>query len=505
VTAERITQARSTSAAAGEPFRYLWFFVILFVMAVLVPLLLIAQVPDVGRSAAWWLTLLIMVYAGVRIAVVIARGVPALFDFFFLVFTYVFMGMAPTVQIRSGLLSTTTPGINVGLDLPTAIVVCVGIACYELGRLLHFLRSRRSMALHPVQPVELANRPVAGVSGARAILLLLVGVVFSVYFVSKVGVGSLFESRTQALAVRQTVWPDSATMSVFYALAIYPLLVGIGAIAQVRRSARRSLAGWYLAIIIVAMVLLLTIINPISSARYSLGTVLFALVVYFGALRSAFRTRITMAATILGLIFLFPIADAFRTPSVTIARVSFFGEYQSNPDYDAFWQIANSYSYVHDGLVQPGQQALGSLLFWVPRVLYPNKPIDTGILLAQYRGYSFTNLSAPLWAEFLVNGGIPVLIIGFILTGFFLRVLDRRLPFALRRAGYWAIGGAIFPVYMMILLRGSLLQATGAVAVALVCLFWVRQGSDPERAAPIRLDTPRRVPLRLPPSRIPRE
>jgi hypothetical protein len=223
---------------------------------------------------------------------------------------------------------------------------------------------------------------------------------------------------------------------------------------------------------------LLTVVNPISSARYSVGTVLFALAVYAGALLTPARVRVTLIIALAGLIFLFPLADAFRRPEVNLVRDGFFGEYQGNPDYDAFWQVANSFSYTLDGLIEPGRQALGSILFWVPRSIWPDKPVDTGILLAQYRGYSFQNLSAPLWAEFMVNGGLAVLIVGFLLVGYFLRVMDSRLLPAFRASGYWAIVGAIFPVYMTILLRGSLLQATGAVAVAVACLLVVRK---PER------------------------
>jgi hypothetical protein len=276
-----------------------------------------------------------------------------------------------------------------------------------------------------------------------------------------------------------------------YALAIYPLLVGIGAVTQVRKAVRRALSGWYLVVILGAVVVLLIVVNPISSARYSLGTVLFALAVYAGAMTNIRRVRITLVAAIVGLIFLFPLADAFRSPAVNLARNGFFGEYKSNPDYDAFWQIANAYSYVLDGLVQVLRQAFGSVFFWVPRAIWADKPVDTSILLANYRGYSFTNLSAPLWAEFLVNGGIPMLVIGFVLTGYFLRAMDIRLLPAFSAAGYWAIVGAIFPVYMTILLRGSLLQATGAVAIALLCLLVVRSPEGRTAGAPrVRQNTP---------------
>jgi hypothetical protein len=474
---EAVQEAEDHSAAAS--FRtVLGFTVLAALLAAVVPLALLSQVPDVGRDQAWVLTLLLIVWAGLRLAMVIVVGRPMLFDFFFWMFVYVFMGIAPTVQIRSGLISRTTQGIDQSLEVPTALLVCVGVLCYEIGRLAGYSRERRRRVIPLATPEPTVETPATGVRAFPTFLLLGAGIAFSLYFISKVGVGSLFGSRDQAFAARSGAWTDPAVRSMMYALAIYPLLVGVGALAQLRRTAAKALAGVYGGLVLVGIGVLLTVVNPISSARYSVGTVLFALAVYAGALLTPARVRVTLIIALAGLIFLFPLADAFRRPEVNLVRDGFFGEYQGNPDYDAFWQVANSFSYTLDGLIEPGRQALGSILFWVPRSIWPDKPVDTGILLAQYRGYSFQNLSAPLWAEFMVNGGLAVLIVGFLLVGYFLRVMDSRLLPAFRASGYWAIVGAIFPVYMTILLRGSLLQATGAVAVAVACLLVVRK---PER------------------------
>ena len=459
------------------------------VLCGLLPLALVVGVEDVGRSAAWRLTLALLVYAGFRLSLLVAAGLPRLFDFFFWLFCYIFLGLAPTVQIRSGLTARTTPGVDPSLDGPAALLVWVGVLCYELGRGAAVLIERRRRSLgYGVH--EGAATPVR-VDRSRTWLLVGFGVAFSAYFVSRIGVAALIGSRDAAFAARSATWPDPAVRSIMYALAVYPLLVGIGALAQLRGAAERSATrlGYGLAAVAAAL-LLLTIINPVSSARYSLGTVLFALAVYAGATSRRLRVRFTLLSTLGGLIFLFPLADAFRlSTGVNLVRDGFFGEYQGNPDYDAFWQVANAYTYVLDGLVVRGQQALGVVLFWVPRSLWPGKPIDSGILLANYRGYNFTNLSAPLWSEFLLNGGILVLVVGFVAVGWLLRALDTRLVPAFAVGGFWAIAGAVFPIYMTILLRGSLLQATGAVTVAAASLVFVRARArtarPPERYPPL--------------------
>lgn len=441
------------------------FVASLAVLSIIVPAYLVAGVPDVGRSQAWPLTLAVTVWAGMRLSVIWVRGEPRLFSFFFWLFVYIFMGIAPTAQLRSGELSTTTPGMDPALDVPAALILILGLACFELAAGCWQLARRR---------VPPAQAHTSQVHPLRSVLLGVIGSLCALYFVAKVGVGASLGSRASAFAARNAAWPDPSTRAVFYALATYPSLVAVGALAQVQRTSGGLRRVGIVALLVTGIVLLMMVVSPISSARYTFGTVAFALVAFLGVMRTKTGARITMLGTLGAFLFLFPLADAFRTESSSATRAGLLDEYLANPDYDAFWQIANAYSYVVDGLVEPGRQLLGSLLFWLPRSIWPNKPIDTGSLLAQYRGYSFENLSAPLWAELLVNGSLAAVVVGFVALGVGLAAMDRQLVPAFTTAGWWAIVGAILPVYLTILLRGSLLQATGSLAVAIACLLWVR-------------------------------
>ncbi len=436
----------------------------LAVLSVAVPATLVSTVEDVGRSDAWMVTCGIAVYGGLRLSVLWVRGLASLFDFFFWLYTYIFMGLAATVQLRSGQISTTTPGMDPELDMPTALVVAGGVVAYDVARYL-WRAYRRGRALRMV---------TIGVSPRRVLLLGAIGALFSLYYLTKTGFGVAISSRAAAAAAREAAWADPATRSIFLALAIYPLLVAVGgALIARRRLTNRLNRSILLVAALCGMAVLLTVVNPVASARYTLGTVIFALVVFFGGTANRTRTRMIMLGTILGFLFLFPIADAFRRDEVRIARVGFADEYMNNPDYDSFWQVANAFSYWVDGLVQPFQQLLGSILFWVPRSIWPNKPIDTGILLAQYRGYTVENLSAPLWAELLVNGGVLAVIVACIVLGCLLGSLDRQIESAARRGDWWLLPQAILPVYMTIFMRGSWLQATGAIVVVLACIAFV--------------------------------
>ena len=480
-------EGEAAKHALGRGLRVLFLVISLAVLSVGIPAFLVADVADLPRSDAWILTLALLVWAGARLSFLWVSGTPRLFDFFFWLFVYIFMGLAPTAQILSGLTSTTTPGVDTGLDMPTAAVVLLGVVCYEVGHLLWMLRESHRRT----EGRRVVVRPV---NSWRTVALFLVSLALSGYVLYRLGATVLLGSRDAAAAARTAAWPDPAVRSVVFASGIYPLLVSVGALAQLRRTASNALSR-RLALIgaVSGAAVLLLIVNPVTSARYSFGTVAFALALFAGAVATRRRARITMLAAIAGFLFVFPIADAFRRVGVvtTGTRSGFFDEYLSNPDYDAFWQVANALSYWLEGLVEPLNQLAGSVLFWVPRALWANKPTDTGIMLAEYRGYSFDNLSAPAWAEALVNGGVIAVVITFLLLGLVLRAMDSRTVPAFHTGGVWAVVGGILPVFMTILLRGSLLQATGALFLTIVCILVVSGAAAPQPgAAPDALPPP---------------
>ncbi len=473
----------TTARSVAPPLRPAAVAAVSSVLAIALPAYLIADVENVGRSSAWIVTLGVMVWAGLRLSGLVARGRPRLFDFFFWLFVYIFLGIAPTVQIRLDQPSSSTPGVEAIYDLPTAGLVVLGLVTYEVGRLVALSRGREPRRDTSATPSVQGKQ----VSEWRTIALTGVALIATLYFLVKIGPGALLASRESASAARVAAWPDPAVRSIVYASAVYPLVVGVGALAQLRRTGtspawRRT--GWVG--LFLGMAILLFVANPFGTARYTFGTVAFALAVYLGAMATPRRVRATMLATLGGFLFIFPLVDVYRSEdgSAFAERSSFFGEYAANPDYDAFWQLANSYLYWLEGLVEPLRQLFGSLLFWVPRALWPGKPIDTGILLAEYRGYKYGNLSAPLWAEAMINGGVVGLVIAFAVLGYVVFRMDSKLTDALAASGVWAIAGAVFPVYMTILLRGSLLQATGVLIVALTCVVFVRRPPSGDQSRP---------------------
>ena len=461
--------SRSAAAPRTGP-----FLLLMLVLGGLVPIPLLLM-PDSGRGSAWMLTWALLVWSAFRLSQLIALAQPRLFAFIWWTFVYVFMGLAPTVQLLSNDLPTTTQGMDPAWDTPTARVVWLGVLMWEVGAF--FARGRRVDDELGPDLVDL-NYPAAH---RRARFVALVGLVMALYFISSMGLGTLFTSREGVEDARLAIWPDPSTNSIVFAMSTYLCLVGALAI-RLTATARLGLADRLL--VLTAATLAVVCANPVGSARYVAGTVLMSLAALLGAFASQRRTQISLIGGVFSLLFLFPVADAFRYTAVSTSRDGFFGEYAGNGDYDAFAQISNSLQFVHDGFMTWGNQLLGVLFFWVPRRIWADKPIDTGILLADYRGYTFSNLSAPLWSEAIVNFGIVGVVVLFAAIGYLLTNFDRKGAQALiNGSGYWAVLAGTIPFYGMIILRGSLLQATGGLAILVLALVIVR---------PFRTRSPRR-------------
>jgi hypothetical protein len=145
-------------------------------------------------------------------------------------------------------------------------------------------------------------------------------------------------------------------------------------------------------------------------------------------------------------------------------------------DFDSFAQFANGINLVDDGLFPYFQQILGPILFFVPRSIWASKPRDTGVEIANQLGLSFQNLSAPWLLEAYSNLGLVGLVLVSIVIGFFLSKYDLGSLQDLRSR----LLGSILVGVLFIVLRGSLLQASGRVIFSFFLVFYLTQKFNKE-------------------------
>ncbi len=418
----------------------------------------------------WWTAWVVIVWAGVHLAWLIARGIPRLPEFSLWIFVYLFMGFSPLLQTRTSQWPTTTPGVPIPFVYTAGWIMLISLAGIELGMWL----ARRHAASRPLT--------LNGISQRRATILAYVGIVLCLYYVQKIGLAALFSTRLEINLRRNLLWPDETTQAIINVCAYVPLLVATHAIVRARRHAREvgePAKGKWLAV--GCLVLLFIVVNPVTSPRYVFGTMLFSLVFLAGGFQTRTRTRAMFILITAALVFVFPYADVFRTADGGGRNQSgLVKNLTINGDYDAYAQLVSTVGYVDTFGDTNGRQALGVALFWVPRSVWPDKPTDTGILLAEASEYGFKNLSAPLWSEMFINWSWPAVVLGSIALGFGVTRLSERLGESAGGNTAAAVGLGVVSFYMLIVLRGSLLQSMANLTVLVACTFFIRQRSSAE-------------------------
>lgn len=426
------------------------------------------------------LAVTVVVLAGGRFSWLLGLGERRLMELSLWTFTYVFLGLAPLVQIQSERWPETAPNVFLDYLEPAMWVITAGTVSALVGVLA---AGRRRAEVRAARP--------ALVSEGKVTLLAFGALTANAFLLITLGPTSMLLSRTELRTLQFATFGGESTTVVIVGLCTMPLLVAFVALAQVNHQRRvRGLRAKHGLMLVTGLAVLYSV-NPISSPRYYTGTVVLAMIAVFGAYATPNRVRTSAVAFLAGLLLLFPLADSFRNAGPVDVKFQPLVSLTTG-DFDGLVQTMNTTRYVDAEGVTWGGQAAGVALFWVPRSMWEGKPIDTGGLVAQSAGYKFTNMSAPLWAEMFINGGWLLLVVGGLAFGWWVRRWDDRAVASGAVTGPLA---AILPFYLIILLRGSLLQAMAYLAVLVAAAWFVRdRRSDDEPLSPVA-DIGGRLPL----------
>ncbi|MEU1182426.1 hypothetical protein ABZ464_33250 [Streptomyces sp. NPDC005820] len=425
---------------------------------------LILQSHGAHPSAALALQGVVVVHSGGALARVLTASRVRFVALGFWVFAYIWLGLAGLAMLAA---DTYPWPYRTGET--TALVA---VALVELGLLAHSagtaLAARRERARRDDAPPGLLERALARrVAPWR--LLALCGLALGLAAVLIAGqpgrLGAYFTSRQ---AITEAGGEDASLRSLLsWSLSVPAFWALLGLLrVPCRPGGDRWLRAVRWLLLPVLLALNVVVNNPISKPRFWAGMVLLTLLFSVPRLCRPRAFRVTSAAILAALLFVFPYSDYFRySDRETLTVASLADQFTSNGDYDAFQQMQTGVDYAHDQGFAP-QNVLGPPLFMVPRAMWPEKPKDTGISLAEYAGYEFHNLSAPLWIEsYLWAGPLAVVLVFLLLGAFGRRVDDIRHRLRQNPGALAALLVPAFAFYQMVFLRGSLLAIAGPLTL----------------------------------------
>ena len=218
------------------------------------------------------------------------------------------------------------------------------------------------------------------------------------------------------------------------------------------------------------LILLLITIPPTGVPRVLVAAIYIPLLLY---LIPAFRRDWNFVALIcVGVLIIFPLLNLFRNvPDNTLGAYGIVSQFL-DLNFDAYSMLMRV---IKDDIVTNGMQLLGSLLFWVPRSMWPAKPVSSGHYVADQTGLNWNDLSMPFWGEGYINFGFLGVIIFTIVLAVVLAKLDSKYwcITAKRRRDLDTIKYYMLLGLLMFILRGSMMSALAYTCGILLSFYLV--------------------------------
>lgn len=442
-----------------------------FTILIALPLLIVASFQKLHFSIASIPVILNLLYSASHLSILSASATLRLIKTTFWIFVYIFFGVCALAQITS--MTFPWPGDYTDTTtVKSGFIIFAGLLAFDVGYLL-------TGALRGKGVPKVILRPL---HKQTVLILVFIALLLALYMIQKMGgLAVLFTPRHKFFMTLSShlTMPEFMLLTHLARTPIYVLAIAMFVIwvARHRNKLNTSVIWKMLGFSLLAVALILN--NPVSTARVKIGTILLSL--FFLLPWRRWSNAITVMCLVFALLVIFPFADLYRSDldnnlSEHIAKTSPYNEIVKNGDFDAFQQVINTVKTVEKSGLRFGVQVGGSLLFFVPRSIWPNKPVATGQWVAERMGYGYTNLSSPLWAEFYVDGGWLLLVLGFIGYGYLVGILDKWYAQSSWIGTPPRVVSLVVPIYagyQFFLLRGALMPAiayfTPILLFALLC------------------------------------
>ena len=374
---------------------------------------------------------------------------PFSLNMMFWLFNFVFMGIAPLLQYMTDIYVW-------GLDpleeevFKTNILILIWALAYMAGRTIRFTKKSLDPTPDVVKTTSSESRKIR----TKWLNLCIIGSVgIAGYYLIKVGLSNLIYRQTSGVSGLSQM----ETLITTHGFKNFLLFTAFFAIMEAKNNKKISVKT------VVAIACLLLGCFPTGLSRNMMASFYVGLIIIL--IDKTRRGRWFSVVVFAGLILIFPAMNVFRyvgssDRDLWSAMVSAVQDTYLEGHYDAHQMFISVQRYVDFFGFDYFYQIMGALLFFVPRSIWPSKPVGTGhTVITELNQYYFTNVSAPLVSELYLACGVVGIVVGGILLAKVLKKFDRM---------YWQEKNALTcirtvypPVVFMFffMLRGDMLSS----------------------------------------------
>lgn len=359
------------------------------------------------------------------------------------VFIFIFFGIAPLFQICSGIFPWSYE-INNDLLLYGCFILIIGLIIFDFS---YCLKIKSNMKIQELRVIT-----KRGISDVILILLSLVSFLILAKFI---GLKNLFYRNLYNSNLDFSTSGKSFTLILTYFVRFLPVCSFVVIFKKSKK--------FFDIYTIISFILMIIAVFPLGLGRFEMATIYMGIALLL--LKKFFQSRGKMIETILifSLLFIFPGLTQLRYHSISeiggIARlfnIENFTTSFSSGDFDAFSVFLRAIEVI-DSHGASMLSVLGVFLFFIPRSVWPSKPIPSGELIANLSGLSFGNISCPIFAEGYVNAGLFGLIIFAIIFGLISKYLDSKY----KVSSEYSLINLVYPFllgFFFITCRGALMS-----------------------------------------------
>lgn len=169
------------------------------------------------------------------------------------------------------------------------------------------------------------------------------------------------------------------------------------------------------------LVLMMVLVDfPTSMPRFSAAAMYIPVLLMFC---KVFRkSNVFVLCIIGGLLILFPFFENFRHFSDgQNMKIGLDFKMLQEEHFDSYSSLLRVVKY---DITTNGKQLLGCLFFWLPRSIWPSKPIGSGAYLSEKLDLAFDNISCCYFAEGYINAGFLGIVIFTVCLAIFSSMFD---------------------------------------------------------------------------------
>jgi len=378
----------------------------------------------------------------------------------FYLFCFFFFGIAPYLQFATNTSINGARILNNNEFLFMNLLIIIILLIYQLVYIFYFNNKIPSLLSKTSEKFHLREKLTA-IQGIK-LLLLSFSAFFIVLYIRNFNIlGMLLRGAGEIGGMSMT---QSTSLIISRVVQPIPMMCLLYFLFSKAKN-----------IFLMTLLVVLTVItnSPFSMSRFMTAALYIPLLLTLsGFIR---KKNVFSLVFIGGLLIVFPFLNQFRNYSSDLGlTVGIDLSMFTTGHFDSFYNFA---LIVLEDIVTWGKQLLGVIFFWVPRGIWPSKPIGSGSFLAELGLIVFPNASANYFAEGYINFGFMGILLFIIFLAYLTAKLDKLYWEVLvdQNKNYFKVIYYVVLGMLFLLLRGDLMAGFAYILSLVLSIFIVKK------------------------------